>query len=350
MPKIVSVIIPTNGQNSTLFLDSISTLLNQKYQSWEGIIVKNPNFDAEHLIKMISPSPEKFKIIDAPIDCGVAEARNIGIKNSIGSYIAYLDDDDLWSDEYLKFQVEWIEKTGADLVYSNYHIRTQKYSDLEGKYISHFISIPYNVNPFDRNVLLTESFIHPSTVLHTKEVTDTIKFPDLTQFSEWKFFLKASKMFEFQGVPYTLVTVQRRLDNTNNRTKFGNESIRNYSLILKETEIEIKDEMTRTIRDFIYSELKKEHLQMTKDEVNKLQTLLLKRGFELAYGYLKHLLSINKIDENICEIGHQICNLMGDNSLADDLYFLSKWYKGTEEETYITENFKRERGIWNVLQ
>lgn len=355
MPKIVSVILPTNGRSPSMFLDSISNLLNQKYQSWEAIVVKNPNFDAELYIKMLNPSAlDKFKIVDAPHNCGVSEARNIGISHAIGSYIAYLDDDDLWSDEYLNIQVQGIEKNGCDLVYANYHIRTQLFSDLENKYTDHFICIPYNVNPFDRRVLLTEPFIHTSAVLHTKEVTETLKFPNLPQFSEWKFFLKASKMFHFEGVPYTITTVQRRMDGTNNRNKFGNESIRNFYLILKETESEIEDETTRKIRELMFSEFVKEYKQITKDEREQLQNLLLKRGFEIAYGYLMYLLSINKIDEDICLIGHDISVLMGNKSLADDLMFLSHWYKGTESENYsspyIPQNFIREKEKWNVLR
>lgn len=353
MPKIVSVIIPTSGRNPSMFLDSISNLLNQNYQSWEGIVVKDPNFNAEDLIRIIGESSlHKFKIIDSPKDCGVAEARNIGISHAIGSYIAYLDDDDLWSDEYLNIQVQEIEESGCDLVYANYHIRTQIFSDLEKKYTSHFISIPYNVNPFDRRVLLTEPFIHTSAVLHTKEITEIIKFPDVPQFSEWKFFLKASKMFQFKGVPYTLATIQRRLDGTNNRNKFGNESIRNFYLILKETEDEIEDDSTKQIREMMFSYFVKEYKEITKDDREQLQTLLLKRGFEIAYGYLLYLLSINKIDEDVCLIGHNISVLMGNKTLADDLMFLSHWYKGTESEnfpSYTPTHFIREKGKWNVL-
>lgn len=352
MPKIVSVILPTSGKHPSFFLDAVNSLLQQKYQSWEGIVVKNPDFDAESLIKVLhSPVYDKFKIVDAPKNCGVAIARNIGIENSIGSYIAYLDEDDLWSDEYLKLQVEGIEKTESDLVYCNYHVRIQKFSDTENKYSSHFISIPYNVNPFDRDVLLTEPFMQVSTVLHTKEITELLKFPDISEFSEWKFFLKASKMFKFQGVPYTLTTIQRRVDSTNNRYKFGNESLRNLYLIYKEFENELKDEKSKKIKDYIYSEFVKEYDLITKDEFEFMQTILVKRGFEFAYGYLKYLISINKIDSNICSLGKEICLMMEDKDMADDLSFLSLWYKGIEDDNYkdyIPKNFIRENGKWNA--
>ena len=122
----------------------------------------------------------------------------------------------------------------------------------------------------------------------------------------------------------------------------------------KGTESEIEDDTTRKIRELMFSEFVKEHKQITKDEREQLQNLLLKRGFEMAYGYLMHLLSINKIDEDICLIGHDISVLMGNKDLADDLMFLSHWYKGTESENYsspyIPKNFTREKEQWNVLR
>ena len=61
----------------------------------------------EDIIRIIGNSSiYKFKIIDAPKNCGVAEARNIGISHAIGSYIAYLDDDDF---NDLKFEMKQID-------------------------------------------------------------------------------------------------------------------------------------------------------------------------------------------------------------------------------------------------
>ncbi|MCV5831434.1 glycosyltransferase, partial [Escherichia coli] len=50
-----------------------------------------------------------------PINSGVANARNIGIKMAKGKFIAFLDSDDIWEKEKLSLQIPLLEK-GYDVV------------------------------------------------------------------------------------------------------------------------------------------------------------------------------------------------------------------------------------------
>jgi glycosyltransferase involved in cell wall biosynthesis len=353
MPKLVSIIFPTKCDKITHTLDSLSNLVNQSYQSWEVIVLKPSDLDFNSLFGFIyEDNKEKFKIIDVSNELSIGEIRNIGISNSRGSYIAYLDDDDLWSNDYLKVQVEELEKTGCDLVYCNYHLRLQEFNNIDNKYFQHFISIPYRVNPFDRNVLLTESFICLSGVLHTKNVTDTIKFKPLNSYEDWAFFLTASKMFKFHSFSEPLLTVQKRLDNTNNKTRLGNESIRNIRQIFKETSEEIKDNDVQNIREVILSQIIKEHKSFSQDEIDYLQIMLEQRGIEFAFRYLKYIFSIGKIDAYTCKKGYDIVSSLGNKELSNDLLFLFNWYEGIETEEfkdYKPTYFERKSQKWIAL-
>jgi glycosyltransferase involved in cell wall biosynthesis len=353
MAKLVSIIYPTNNRNIGFILDSLSTILYQSYQSWELIVVKDSSFDFEDKCGfIINDYRYKIKFIDAPDNCGVGKARDIGLKNARGSYIAYLDDDDLWSQDYLQNQIDILEKSNADVVYCNYHLRTQIYNDIEKKYVQHFISIPYNVNPFDRNVLLTESFIHPSSVVHTKNVTELIEFPNLRSFSEWDFFLKISKLFRFQANSNVLATIQRRLDNTNSRTELNNESIHIQKRIIQEYDSDIKDEDIRKIRDMVFNTYVQEYEIKGNREAKKLETLLQNRGVEFAFAYLKMLLDRNEINASICKVAYDISLLNNNKDLAEDFQFLTLWYSGQITEnysTYIPKYFERKNEQWNAL-
>ena len=353
MAKLVSIIYPTKKRHLGLILDSLSTIVYQKYQSWELIVVKDSSFDFESLTQLVyNHCRNKIKIIDAPSDCGVSVARNIGIENARGSYIAYLDDDDLWSDDYLQNQISILESSDADLIYCNYHLRTQLFNDIEKKYVQHFISIPYNVNPFNRDILLTESFIHLSTVVHTRDVIQLVKFSDKRSFSEWKFLLQASKLFRFHANSQTLVTIQRRLDNTNSRTELNNESVRNQIHIIKEFDSEISDEETRKIRDMIFETYCQNHKSKEIDESKKLENILYVRGPEYAFGYLQMLLQRREINASICRIGQDIALLNKNKELAEDFEFLSLWYDGKESDKYATfqpKYFERINEQWIAL-
>jgi glycosyltransferase involved in cell wall biosynthesis len=352
MPKLVSIIFPTNANNMNLLMESFSTLVNQSYQSWEVIVLKPETVDLEFVFSSTYGNiKDRFRFIDVSDDLSIGEIRNIGIEKSRGSYISYLDDDDLWSKDYLKNQIERLEQNLVDLVYCNHHLRIQIFNNLENNYFQHFISIPYSVHPFDRNVLLTEPFIKLSCVVHTKEVTEIIKFSDLTSFEDWLFLLNASKIFKFDSSSNTLVTIQKRLDFTNNKTKLGNESIKNLRFILEQTQSQIEDEQISNIRDVIFSEFAKEYRSFFDYENTQLDIILKERGIDFAYGYLKYLLISGIIDSNICKKGYEIASGMNNIELANDLLFLSDWYEGINLQShnnYKLTYFTRKSGKWNA--
>lgn len=101
----VSVIIPTYKPQS-YFIECIRSIQNQTFfhDQFEVIVVLNGC--GEPYSSFISSCIEKlnsdilFRILqtDTP---GVSNARNIGIDNSNGEYITFVDDDDYISDDYL---------------------------------------------------------------------------------------------------------------------------------------------------------------------------------------------------------------------------------------------------------
>ena len=100
----ISVIIPTYKPLDYLWecLDSISS---QKFpkEDFEILIVlngcKEPYYSDIH--KYINSSKANIRLFQTD-ESGVSNARNIGIENSKGEYIAFLDDDDYVSHDYLE--------------------------------------------------------------------------------------------------------------------------------------------------------------------------------------------------------------------------------------------------------
>jgi glycosyltransferase involved in cell wall biosynthesis len=112
MPK-VSVIIPTH--NRAEFLRSaITSVLNQTFQDFEIIIIDDVSKD--HTREVIASfNDARIKVIRNQISKGAAGARNIGIMNSNGEYVAFLDDDDEWLPEKLKIQTCLLDNSPPDV-------------------------------------------------------------------------------------------------------------------------------------------------------------------------------------------------------------------------------------------
>jgi glycosyltransferase involved in cell wall biosynthesis len=91
----ITVVIPTYNRKKNL-LEALNSVVSQSYAPIEILIIndnKYPIFisNKSHLIRVINSGGEK----------GASFCRNIGIIESMGDYIAFLDDDDLWTSNYL---------------------------------------------------------------------------------------------------------------------------------------------------------------------------------------------------------------------------------------------------------
>ncbi|WP_278020442.1 glycosyltransferase family 2 protein [Flavobacterium ginsengisoli] len=95
-PK-VSVIIPTYNR-AHIISETLDSILNQTYQNWECIIVDDgSNDNTENIINKYLKNDNRFKFYRRPDDRlkGANACRNYGIENSCGTYIMFLDSDDI---------------------------------------------------------------------------------------------------------------------------------------------------------------------------------------------------------------------------------------------------------------
>src|SRR5262245_16845767 len=100
MPE-VSVIIPS--YNSARYLtDAVSSVLGQTFLDFEVLIIDDGSTDDTAAV--ISRYGERVGYI-RQLNAGVAAARNRGIKESRGRYVAFLDADDTWHQDKLETQV-----------------------------------------------------------------------------------------------------------------------------------------------------------------------------------------------------------------------------------------------------
>lgn len=102
----VSVVIPTYNRSEFLY-EAINSVFHQTYQDFEVIVVDDGSTDnTESIISKFDGRVRYFKQANS----GSAVARNRGILNSRGNFIAFLDSDDLWYPQKLEKQIKVFEK------------------------------------------------------------------------------------------------------------------------------------------------------------------------------------------------------------------------------------------------
>ena len=118
---VVSVIM--NCHNGEEFLrDSVKSIISQTFTDWELIFFDNASSDQSlEIIK--SFSDQRIKVFKSQNFLNLYHARNEALKKIRGKYICFLDTDDLWKNDKLEQQVEFLEKNkDFIMVYSNFYI------------------------------------------------------------------------------------------------------------------------------------------------------------------------------------------------------------------------------------
>ena len=196
-----SVIIPT--WNRFLFLDRcLNSLKNQKFKNFEVVLIDNcSQDDTKNLI-------EKYKTLDINYrkfaNNGIlAKSRNLGIQLAKYDYIAFLDDDDWWTNDKLLINYNLIKKSNFGFLYHNlYLINKNKiyWNALKGKKIH---------KPYLLNFLINGNPILNSSVVVLKSLLEDISLinenPELSaneDFNSWiRIFEKNPKV---KYIPKTL--------------------------------------------------------------------------------------------------------------------------------------------------
>jgi glycosyltransferase involved in cell wall biosynthesis len=105
---LISVIIPTYNRME-LVGRAIDSVRSQTYTDWELIVVDDASEDGTGNSEDISGNDIPLTYIRLPLHRGVAAARNIGVSHSTGSWICFLDSDDVWHRDKLQKQVQWLK-------------------------------------------------------------------------------------------------------------------------------------------------------------------------------------------------------------------------------------------------
>lgn len=116
---LVSIITPVyNG--GKYVRETIESVLRQTYTDWEMIVVDDGSKDDSARIVNEYAGRDKRIILLRQANGGSASARNNGIRNARGQYIALLDADDLWEPAFLESQLALMKKENAIVVHASY--------------------------------------------------------------------------------------------------------------------------------------------------------------------------------------------------------------------------------------
>ncbi len=108
----VSVIIPAYNAESFV-ADAVNSVLRQKHSDLEIIVVNDGSTDRTAAV--LSSFGRAITVINQD-NHGQSHARNVGIRQATGSFIGFLDADDLWTDDHISTMLPFLLSGQYDFV------------------------------------------------------------------------------------------------------------------------------------------------------------------------------------------------------------------------------------------
>ena len=201
MPK-VSVIIPTFNRAQSVG-KAINSVLKQTYLDFETIVVDDGSTDSTRIT--VDSYGDSVKYL-YQANSGPGSARNIGISNSTGEYIAFLDSDDFFGEQNLQKKVSILEEQSQiGWIYSDWQFVEGNF--LEKGSVQHDYSKKQLSGNIFAELFYKRNFITPSTVIVRRSVLDHVGYfdPLIPSQEEYDLWLRISAKYSVHYINETLV-------------------------------------------------------------------------------------------------------------------------------------------------
>ncbi len=123
MKTVVSIVVPVYNAGKYLH-ETINSVLAQTFGDWELLLVDDCSKDNSREI-VESYTDERIKLVEQPQNSGAYAARNRGLKEAGGRYIAFLDADDLWEPEKLEHELKFMRENNAAFAFTGYEFANE---------------------------------------------------------------------------------------------------------------------------------------------------------------------------------------------------------------------------------
>lgn len=205
MPE-VSVVIPTYN-SAQYVVEAVESVLAQTYQDFEILVIDDGSTDETEQVMRSYPAPVRYI---RQQNGGVARARNRGIQESRGRYVAFLDADDTWLLCKLERQLEALQQQ------PQYRACYAAFTVVDATLNPLGISRSRRQASALEDLLLRGNVLAtPSTVICERSLFDLVGGfdPALSQCADWDMWVRLAAQTEFLYLDEPFVTYRQHGTN-----------------------------------------------------------------------------------------------------------------------------------------
>lgn len=282
----ISLILPTYNRPE-FFRKALESALAQDYDNFEIIVVNDGGKSVAEIIK--NYNSEKIKYIDSEINKGLPAARNIGIKNSIGEYICFLDDDDIIYKNHLSVFITNMpnEKNCAGV-----------YSDAKQTFINQkneilYSKVQHSIN-WQKELFAYTNYIHVLTYLIKREVLNELNYFDEKfryALEDYDLLIRLSENYYLKHIPIVTCEYIRHQGSSFLNENFDLNFVRRYIKEKNKVFFDMYEKDIEKIRINYFETMFQAKYNIFKDEINVKKIILYGTGAgaKLVTAFLKKI-------------------------------------------------------------
>lgn len=213
--NMVSVITPVYNRLDYLE-ETIDSVLKQSYTDFEFLIIDD--YSTQNIEEFVSGySDPRIKFLNNNRKKGAQGARNTGLIESKGRWIAFLDSDDIWMPDKLDKQLEVMISSGSKFSFTNWYVKSNEE-----------ISVHKNItgNIYKSNFIGTfSSVVICSDLISKVGLLDE----DLVSCQDWDYWIRVLKYQEALHIEEPLLIYRKvgnkKISNNDNKKISGREKL-----------------------------------------------------------------------------------------------------------------------------
>jgi len=199
----ISLVVRTRNRLHLLrrALDSVSA---QRYPDLEVVVVNDGGEDPTPVLADFSAA-FTLRLVPHATSLGRARSAQVGLENASGTYVSFLDDDDVLHPHHLRTLAEELMRTSARVAYSNVECLLVGYGEHGAERV---VARSVFASEFDPTRLLFENTIPIMAVLMEREIALEVGGfdPALDYFEDWDLWIRLSRRTSFRHIPVVTAT------------------------------------------------------------------------------------------------------------------------------------------------
>ncbi len=191
---MVSIVMPSYNTGKYI-KQSIESVLSQTYAKWELIIVDDGSTDNTHDV-LKEFKDERIRVFVNSKNSGAAVSRNKAIYEAKGEWVAFLDSDDLWTDDKLEKQIKFMKENQY-----SFSCAYSTYVDEESKSLNKLDTCPKRIT---RKDMLMYNWIACLTAVYHVPTVGLVQIENIPKRNDYAMWLQITRKVDCVCIPEVL--------------------------------------------------------------------------------------------------------------------------------------------------